>query len=291
MSKKIPKSRAIFLIVFSTIIISGFNYIVISKVKTYRQTRFISEKYNIKSIYQNKKDINLDVDYLAELLDLSFDKPTNIFLFNEQEAIKKLLNSPLIVDSKVKKMKPDCVFVDYTLREPIAVLHDFENTLIDQDGFIFPKDPFFKSKNLCSIFLNLDEFKGFEKIDSKEAKLAINILSKLKSSGFADLVRITLLDTSRAYLQSYGKREIVLQIDEVVKIDKDQKKTEFIFPKILRLSNTNFLEQISNYASLRKKIIKDYENQASNFEATADVVRFSPKTIDLRISKLAFIDQ
>lgn len=100
-----------------------------------------------------------------------------------------------------------------------------------------------------------------------------------------------MLDTSRAYLQSYGKREIVLQIDEIVKINKEQKKTEFVFPKILRLSNTNFLEQISNYASLRKKIIKDYENQAVNFEATPGIVRFSPKTIDLRISKLAFIDQ
>ncbi|NGX51970.1 MAG: hypothetical protein KR126chlam5_00263 [Candidatus Anoxychlamydiales bacterium] len=291
MSKKIPKSKAIFWIVFSTLIISGFNYVVISKIKKYRQTRFIAEKYNIKSIYQNKKDVNLDVDYLAELLDLSFDKPTNIFAFNEAAATKKLLASPLIVDAKVKKMKPDCVFVDYTLRKPIAILHDFENILIDQDGFIFPKDPFFKDQNFCSIFLNLNEFKGFEKLDSKEAKLAMDILSKLKNSGFADLVKITMLDTSRAYLQSYGKREIILQIDEIVKINKEQKKTEFVFPKILRLSNTNFLEQISNYASLRKKIIKDYENQAVNFEATSDIVRFNPKTIDLRISKLAFIDQ
>ncbi len=291
MSKKLPKSKAIFWIVFSTLIISGFNYVVISKVKTYRQTRFISEKYRIKTIYQNKKDLNLDVDYLAELLDLSFDKPTNIFTFDENEAQKKLLKSPIIVDAKAKKMKPDCVFVDYTLRKPIAILHDFENTLIDQDCYIFPKDPFFKDQNFCKIYLNLDEFKGFEKIDTKEAKLAIDILNKLKTSGFADAIKITMLDTSRAYLQSYGKREIVLQIDEIVKINKEQKKTEFVFPKILRLSNTNFLEQISNYASLRKKIIKDYENQAVNFEATPGIVRFSPKTIDLRISKLAFIDQ
>ncbi|NGX30459.1 MAG: hypothetical protein KR126chlam4_00995 [Candidatus Anoxychlamydiales bacterium] len=291
MSKKLTKSRAFFWIIFSTLIISGFNYVVITKIKKYRQTKFIAEKYNIKTIYQNKKNVNLDVNYLAELIDLSFDKPTNIFTFDENEATKKLLKSPIIVDAQVKKMKPDCVFVDYTLREPKAELYDFENTLIDKDGYIFPKDPFFKDQNFCKIFLNLDEFKGFEKIDTKEAKLALDILNKLKASGFSDLVKIAMLDTSRAYLQSYGKREIVLQIDEMVTINKKLKKTQFVFPKILRLSNTNFLEQISNYASLRKKIIKDYENQASNFETTLDIVRFNPKTIDLRISKLAFIDQ
>ncbi|HEU64857.1 MAG TPA: FtsQ-type POTRA domain-containing protein [Chlamydiae bacterium] len=291
MSKKLTKSRAFFWIIFSTLIISGFNYVVITKVKKYREIRFIAEKYNIKTIYQNKKNVNLDVNYLAELIDLSFDKPTNIFTFDENEATKKLLKSPIIVDAQVKKMKPDCVFVDYTLREPKAELYDFENTLIDKDGYIFPKDPFFKDQNFCKIFLNLDEFKGFEKIDTKEAKLALDILNKLKASGFSDLVKIAMLDTSRAYLQSYGKREIVLQIDEMVTINKKLKKTQFVFPKILRLSNTNFLEQISNYASLRKKIIKDYENQASNFETTLDIVRFNPKTIDLRISKLAFIDQ
>ena len=248
MSKKLTKSRAFFWIIFSTLIISGFNYVVITKIKKYRQTKFIAEKYNIKTIYQNKKNVNLDVNYLAELIDLSFDKPTNIFTFDENEATKKLLKSPIIVDAQVKKMKPDCVFVDYTLREPKAELYDFENTLIDKDGYIFPKDPFFKDQNFCKIFLNLDEFKGFEKIDTKEAKLALDILNKLKASGFSDLVKIAMLDTSRAYLQSYGKREIVLQIDEMVTINKKLKKTQFVFPKILRLSKTNFLEKISNYA-------------------------------------------
>ena len=130
-----------------------------------------------------------------------------------------------------------------------------------------------------------------KKINKKKVKLFLKSLIKLESSGFSDLVKITMLDTSRAFLQSYGKREIVLQIDEVVSINKEEKNVQFVFPKILRLSTDNFLEQLSNYASLRKKIIKDYENQASSFEVTSDVVRFNPKTIDMRISKLAFIDQ
>ncbi len=291
MNKKIPKSKAIFWIFFSTLIIFGFNYFVVTGIKKYRRAKLIDEKYNIKTICQNQKSINLDVNYLAQLLDLSFDNPVNIFMFDEEKAVEKLLKSPLIIDAQVKKMKPDCIFVDYTLRKPIAILHDFENTLIDQDGFIFPKDPFFKDLELCKIYLNLDEFKGFKKIETKEAKLALDILSKLKSLGFTDLVNITMLDTSRAYLQSYGKREIILQIDEIITIKNQQKNKKFIFPKILRLSSYNFLEQISNYVSLRKKILKDYESQVENLQTNLDVVRFNPKTIDLRISKLAFIDR
>ena len=144
---------------------------------------------------------------------------------------------------------------------------------------------------LCKIYLNLDEFQGYKKIDTKEAQLAIDILQKLKNSGFTDIVKITLLDTSRAFAQSYGKREIIMQVDEEISINKNQKEVLFVFPKILRLPMNNYLEQISNYVALREKIIKDYKNQASLFEASADIVRFNPKTIDLRISKLAFIDQ
>ena len=158
MTEKLPKSKAFFWIIFSTLIISGFNYFVITKIKKYRQTRYVLEKYNIKTIYQDKKDVNLDlnldVNYLAEMLDLSFDKPTNIFLFDEKEAAKKLLKSPLIIDATLKKMKPDCIFVDYTLRKPKAALFDFDNILIDQEGYIFPKDPFFKDFTFSKFYLN-----------------------------------------------------------------------------------------------------------------------------------------
>ncbi|NGX63439.1 MAG: hypothetical protein KR126chlam6_00851 [Candidatus Anoxychlamydiales bacterium] len=291
MAKKIPKSRAVFWIILSTFLISGFNFLIFSKVKSYKRNRVVYEKYNIKTIYQNPKNINLDVDYISELLNLSIDNPTNIFLFDENRALQNLLKNPVILNPSVKKKKPDCVFVDYDLRAPIAKLFDFDDVLIDENGYIFPNHKVFKNMNLCKIYLNLDEFQGYKKIDTKEAQLAIDILQKLKNSGFTDIVKITLLDTSRAFAQSYGKREIIMQVDEEISINKNQKEILFVFPKILRLPMNNYLEQISNYVALREKIIKDYKNQASLFEATADIVRFNPKTIDLRISKLAFIDQ
>lgn len=291
MQKKLKLSQAFFWIISSTIIFSSFNFFVFFQIKKYKQNKYKDEKYNIKKIYQSNQ-VSLDVNYLSELMHLSTDNPTNIFLFDEKKAQKNLLNSPLIIAASIKKNKPDCLFLDLKIREPQALLYDYDNIAIDEDSFIFFYKPFFNKLNLPSIYLDLDRFSGFKKIEKKEATLALDILQKLQTSGFSDLVKIKLLDTSRAFIQSYGKREVLLQIDEQINAYKDQKNVKLVFPTILRLSQNNLLEQISNYISLREKILKDYENQLKHIsDANQDVVTFKPKTIDLRISKLAFIDQ
>jgi len=291
MKKKLKLAHALFWILFSTFIISGSSYFIFSQVRKLKKNKLISTKYNIKTIAQSQNDITLDVNYLAELMSLSSNKPTNIFLFDENKARENLLSSPMIKEAKIKKIKPNCIFVDYKIRKPIAYLYDFENIAIDEDGYIFPINPFYLPSDFCKFFLNVDEFKGFEKIDSKKAIYALDIYKNLKNSGFADLVRIKVLDTSRLEFESYGKREILLFIEEEIKVRKNQKDRIVIFPTILRLALNNYLEQIGNYISLREKILKDYENQIKSIDLENEIVKFKPKTIDLRLSKLAFIDQ
>ncbi|NGX27836.1 MAG: hypothetical protein K940chlam1_00005 [Candidatus Anoxychlamydiales bacterium] len=291
MQKKLKLSQAFFWIILSTIIFSSFNFFVFFQIKKYKQNKYKDEKYNIKKIYQSNQ-VSLDVNYLSELMHLSTDNPTNIFLFDEVKAQKKLLSSPLIIDANIKKNKPDCLSLDLKIRHPKALLYDYDNIAIDEEGFIFFLKPFFNNLDLPSVYLDLGRFSGLKKIEKKEATLALDILQKLQTSGFSDLAKIKLLDTSRAFIRSYGKREVLLQIDEQINAYKDQKNVKLVFPTILRLSQNNLLEQISNYISLREKILKDYENQLKHIsDPSQDVVTFKPKTIDLRISKLAFIDQ
>jgi len=290
MKRKLKFSHAMFWIMFSTIIISGFNYFIFTQVKKHKNRIYIDEKYNIKTIAQS--DNSLDSTYLAELMELSLDKPINLFLFDENRAKEKLLSSPFIKEANVKKIKPNCIFVDYMIRKPIAFLYDFDNIAIDDEGYTFPIRPFFSDLDLCKIYLNLDESYNFEKIETKQALLALDILEKLKKCGFSDLVKIKVLDTSRSENKSYGKREIIMQIEEQIEVNSNQTKKNLIFPKILRFATNNYQEQLGNYISLREKIIKDYENQIKTFDKDLpDTITFKPKTIDLRIPKVAFIDQ
>lgn len=291
MNEKLKLSKAIFIIFLSTLLVSGSNFLIFTMVRIHHKNRVTCPKYNIKAIAQNQNEITLDANYLAELMGLSSNNPTNLFAFDEKRAVNRLLLSPIIKEAEVKKIKPNCIFVDYKVRKPIAYLYDLENVAIDEEGYIFPVNPFYPPLDLCKFYINLEEFKGYRKIDSPRVIDAIDIYKKLKTNGFCDLVRIKVLDTSRLELQSYGKKEILLFIEEEVKVNKNQKDTTLIFPTILRLAMNNYLEQIGNYISLRSKILKDYENQMKNLDFVTDVVKFKPKTIDLRLSKLAFIDQ
>jgi cell division septal protein FtsQ len=294
MKKKLPKSRAFSIIIFSTALIFSLNFLIIQGIQKYKKQRLVLDKYNITKIAQVQKDINLDSQYLAELLNLSKDKNINIFLFDTEQAKEKLMKSYLIKNvNSIKKLRPDCIYLDIDVRKPIAILKDFDNLLIDEDKNIFPFKPFFKNLDLVHLIIGLDDFKNFCMIDKKEAKLSLDILNYLKKSSSFDIKKIKLIDSSNAYNKSYGKRQIIIQTEEEIAALKGEKKVIFIFPMVLRFSPDNYHEQLQNYLSLKEKILKDYENQIRSLGSIPkeDIVRFDSKTIDLRISKLAFIDK
>jgi cell division septal protein FtsQ len=90
----------------------------------------------------------LTTTYLAELINIAADPPTPIAYFNPQLAEKRLLASPVIKEAKVELIEPDTIYIDYTVRQPWALLRDFENTAIDEFGYPFPISPFSPPKNL-----------------------------------------------------------------------------------------------------------------------------------------------
>ena len=93
--------------------------------------------------------------YLAELVGLSIDRPAAYFDFDPKKAEMRLLKSPLIKQAKVMLLPPSTLAVDYTVRQPIALLYDCENAAIDEEGRIFPVSPYLSPKNLPQLYLGL----------------------------------------------------------------------------------------------------------------------------------------
>lgn len=292
MPQKLKLPIAVAWIFFATSAISGIPWNVYYFYQRYQQKRQNDPRYSIVAIYQTgpEKEV-LDTGYLAELLDLSIDKPINIYAFSEKEAEKKLLLSPLIKKAKIKKLKPKAIYIDYTVRKPIFHLLDFENTLIDEEGFLFPKDPFFRKKlDLPSVYLGLDFTKSNlykHRLQGKKVSLLFCFLHLIEDAKYPFTVK--QIDISNAFAASFGKREIVLHIEEKEFVATKKGFCLCHFPKILRLSPKNYEKQLKNFLILRDKMLKDYKVQVQEEDIKAKTLEFSPKIIDFRIDELAFI--
>jgi len=294
MQKEIKFSYAIMLICLSAFIISGSFYFSFFYYRNVKKNRLLDRSYYISSIIQTGPEKEaLKTKYLAELLDISVDNPTNIYLFDEKKGEAKLLASPLIKNAKIKKIKPNTLYIDYSVRSPIALLGDYDNIAVDDEGYLFPIDPYINVRNIPKIYLDSEWFNTNKvwKLDllEKKSKLAFSVLKMLLSSNFTDKFEVKEIDVSTAFSDSYGRREIVLKIEDKM-IIKNKEDVLCIFPRILRLSSKDYLKQIGNYLNLREKIIDDYKRQIDSLNVENNEVRFLEKIFDFRISNLAFID-
>jgi cell division septal protein FtsQ len=183
--------------------------------------------------------------------------PVTVASFDLASAQKRLLSCPLIKDAKVKLSAPDTVYVDYTVRQPVALLYDFENIALDEEGYPFPVSPFFTPKRLPEVYLGIRNFYWGRPLKEKKAELGLTILQLLNRLS----LQVKRLDVSKAFEPSLGRREVVLILDEQG------------FTKALRLTPKDFAQELGNYLELRPKLPA------------------IPQIIDLRIPQLAFIEE
>jgi hypothetical protein len=195
----------------------------------------------------------LKTTYLAELMQICADHPTSVARFSPELAQKRLLSSPVIKEAQVALVKPDTIFIDYTVRQPIAWLYDFENTALDEQGYLFPVYPFFTPKNLPQVYLGIRQFYYHRPLSDQKMGLALQLLNNTK--GLTPL----WIDVSKAFDNRLGHREIVVTVKERGVI------------RNLRLTPKNFIQELSNYLELRKQLLAEQQ------------------VIDLRIPQLAFI--
>jgi hypothetical protein len=242
-------------VIGSALLITGGTY---KGLKIYhRQHRTTAQTYLCRIVQTGPQREALKTTYLAELMGISADRPVTVAAFDPLLARKRLLSSPLIKEAKVKLTAPDTVYVDYTVRQPVAWLYDFDNIALDEEGYPFPVSPFFSPKKLPEIYLGIRNFYWGRPLKVRNAELALTILQLLNRLS----LQVKRLDVSKAFQPSLGRREVVLILDEQG------------FTKALRLTPKNIAQELGNYLELRPKL-----------PPTAQI-------IDLRIPQLAFIEK
>lgn len=272
-NKEIALPKAIFFLLLTTFLISGGGYLLIQTIfkKPPRPIKPVSN--TITTIVQTgpKKEA-LKTAYLAELLNLSQNRPVSSVHFDVRKAEEMLRRSPVIKAAQVKIASPDTLYIAYIAREPVARLYDIHNSALDDEGVIFPLSPFFAPKILPEIYLGLTPSNDLHwnmRVDNPHFKLASELLRLLTAAPYRDLFSIKRLDLSKAAHPSFGRREIVLLIEE--RFAKKEPKQIF-----LRLTPKNYLQELGNYLELRKQL-------AAAEDARREIV------VDLRIPQIGFI--
>jgi len=241
-------------IIGSALFITGGTY---KGLQYYRNKHVPLPTYLCRIVQTGPQREALKTTYLAELMKISADLPVTSQSFDPLLAQKRLLSCPLIKEAKVKLTSPDTVYVDYTVRQPIAWLYDFENIALDEEGYPFPVSPFFTPKRLPEVYLGIRNFYWGRPLKERNAELALTILQLLNRLS----LQVKRLDVSKAFLPSLGRREVVLILEEQG------------FTKSLRLTPKNVAQELGNYLDLRPKPPP------------------VPQIIDLRIPQLAFIQE
>lgn len=286
--QKLSLRSAFLWILLATLLISGSAYLGILYYRYIKKQRLLKSQYKIVAIVQTTPEKErLKTIYLAELLNLSIDHPTNLFRFNAKEAQNVLTSSPLITSAKVKKIIPGTVHIDYKLRKPVAYLLDYTNTVIDQEGVPFPFKPFFTPKKIPEVFLGMTEPLTWGKtIHGIKVKLALYLIELITENCCKDGAHLSRVDVSNALSDSNGQRQIIVIIDEYVESSKEEGKTErLLTPYILRLSVDNYRKELANYLALRSWL------RNKNKVSIQDDITIKPKIIDLRIPELAYINE
>jgi cell division septal protein FtsQ len=226
-----------------------------------KQGHLANDTTTIGAIVQTTSQTGLGIPplqsgYLAQVLGLGADCPTKFNQFDLEEAKKRLQGTHFLKEVALKKVKPDLLFLHYTLRVPFSFFGDYTNTAIDQEGVLFPYAPFYPPRHLPRIYLGK---KGGhnpwgEKIQQEHLALIHSLFATLGSG------RIEQIDLSQVEAKSAGKRELIVRLKK---------------GGILRLPPKNYLEALANYAVLKRTFLKESDTAI----------------VDLRIPEVAYIYQ
>jgi hypothetical protein len=282
----IPLSRALTWIVVSIFVVSGTSTYFFKKHLRDKLDRHYNPAYRIASIVQTGPQREaLKTTYLAELMQLSVDHPQNIHSFDPHVAKAALLRSHVIKDASVKVMPPQTIYVDYTIRQPVAFLDDYENIAIDEEGYLFPLFPFFPPKKLPGVYFGSSLTNPLQ---GKAFELALTLVRLLGEPAYKGLFHIRRIDVSNINASSYGRREIVLLTEDQIFQKSEGKECLFVLPRLLRLSLKNYAAELGNYLKLREQLLEQ-ECKNLSFTDGQDFCRLPEKVIDLRLANLAFV--
>lgn len=275
-----PMSQAILWILLSTLFVSGTGLMTRLYYLSLKERRLNDDQYRIVALVQTTPDAEaLKSVYLAEWLSLSFDRPTNLYRFNVKEGEQILLDHLLIKKVTIKKIFPGTLHIDYQRRKPLAYIGDFANSVIDDEGYLFPFRPFFKPTRLPTLYLGLEKGNWhwgncLKALPSVE--LALHLLYQFEQLP-QDQWSLKQLDVAQAEAESYGQRQVVLVIEK--KKPREDSSKEMVF---LRLNPDHLVQDLSHFCTLNSAL---FETKERDFLEKPAVI------IDLRVAHLALIKE
>lgn len=288
---KIPLGKALAIICASVCVSLSLGWGGYYFFKKVREERFVDPRFHITAIAQVcMKGQILKTGYFAEYLELSVDKPQNIYRYDLKEANRKLLASPLVKQAEIKKIPPNTLYIEYETREPIAFLDDVKNTAIDSQGYLFPYKPFFTPQRLPKITIGISDVEeglsGLEKgaaawgqsLHGCRIDMAFKIYKLLKQYAKTSELTVIKIDASKAFALSFGQREIIVVLEDHG--SRQANDTGRGHTYALRLSTERYSQELANFILLRRSLLK------------APPVPQPPvswSVIDLRLPDLAYI--
>lgn len=224
--QRLPLARAIAFIALWTLLISG------TATASWLGWRYLSSRpfgdarHCITAIGQRcRAGEPIPTLFFAEILGLAVDLPVNLYHFDLERATASLLSYPAIKEAVVHRMPPNMLWVDYSVRTPVALLADFTNIAVDSEGIPFPLAPVLTPKVLPHIFLGIKEEEVLPFYNNtlphesspllQRLHLGLDILKECREEGRSEGNGRTLtwVDVALAQAESWGRRQIVLGFD------------------------------------------------------------------------------
>lgn len=96
--------------------------------------------------------LSLPFDVLQALLALSPEEKKNLSRVDVYRLEQRLLECSAISSGTVRRLLPDTLVVDYTLKKPLFQIGGGHSLLVDDKGSLFRKTPYFPSLSLPILF-------------------------------------------------------------------------------------------------------------------------------------------
>ncbi|MGK5595151.1 MAG: cell division protein FtsQ/DivIB [Parachlamydiaceae bacterium] len=269
MSQQLPLAKAILLITLSVVFISGGAWSTWLIYCKFFDIRASDARFNVVAIVQTGPEREaLKTSFLAELLDLSVDQQKNIYQFSLKEAQERLERHPIIKQAIVKRVPPGTLYIDYSVRQPIAYLGDYSNSAVDEEGALFPFSPFFSPKRLPELYLDLTPPLNWgDVLKHEKFDLALELLNIYSNSLLKNHFDLCSIDVASAFAEKLGHQQIVIVLQSKAV------QTKFI----IRLPLKRYLKAFQSFATVQSAISS--KNQFTSF------------SIDFRLFPLIFFEE
>ncbi len=276
MKEKLSLPVAIGMIILSIFLITGSTY---SFLKIYHQKKSSHPKYLSKLIQTGPQRDRLSSFLIQELLGLSKDNPTLSKNFDVKKAKEAMLKLPVINSAHVEIIGEETLYIDYTMKEPVAKVLDYPGLAVDAKGCFFPLSPFYSPKEIPEIYFGAGLIQGefFKPLETEPFQLAYDILKSLEKQSELSGFFIKRIDVSKAFEQTYAEEEIVVELKDQKFGWQEDDEGHYIYR--LRLSRENYQKELGNYLNLHEELTSAFSQKNSSSE----------KTIDLRIEGCALI--